>query len=241
MSRAPSTGGLAVVTLLAAALLAFGGLLSIRPDSIFAAAPALEGLMAALDPGTVVLAMVGALVAAVLLLGSIGRIRLSSAPLPLVDSTAASPLDDAAADYPIAGASFDRQLDLATAYDEQPRSTREEARNRLVESLRPIAATAYANRAGLTADDAMAAVEAGTWTDDPRAAAFLGGEDGPSTPLWLWLVDLVSTADPFRRSLERTIAEIDRVQSTPAVAAETGATGTDRADPGTDASSGATS
>ncbi|MDF9744863.1 DUF7269 family protein [Natrinema salsiterrestre] len=242
MSRAPSTGGLAVVTLLSVALLAVGGILSVRPGLLLEAAPALESLLATLDPGTVVLAVIGLLVAAAASLGVIGRVRFSSRPLPLVDPTAeseAATVDESTADYPVAGASFDRQLELATAYDDQPRSTREEARRRLVDSLRPIAATAYANRAGLTEADALAAVEAGTWTDDPRAAAFLGGDDGPSTPLWLWLVDLVSTADPFRRSLERTIAEIDRVQSTPAV--ETGSTETDRTSPGTDSNPEATS
>ncbi|WP_226004438.1 DUF7269 family protein [Natrinema salinisoli] len=243
MSRAPSTGGLAVVTLLSVALLAVGGILSVRPGLLLEAAPALESLLATLDPGTVVLAVIGLLVVAAASLGIIGRVRFSSAPLPLVDSTAesgAASFDESTADYPVAGAWFDRRLELATAYDDRSRSTREEARERLVDSLRPIAATAYANRAGLTEDDAMAAIEAGTWTDDARAAAFLGGDDGPSTPLWLWLVDLVSTADPFRRSLERTIAEIDRVQSTPAVAVETGSTETDRTSPGTDSNPEAT-
>ncbi|QLG49486.1 DUF7269 family protein [Natrinema halophilum] len=240
MSRTPSTAGLAIVTFLAAALLAVGTTLTLQPTVLLDAVPVLEALLIALDPSAVVLALILVLVLLAPTLGITGRLRSSSTTSLIGEAdesaTGRPRLDtEATADYPIVGDPFDRRIELARAYDDRPRSTREEARERLVESLRPIAATAYANRAGLTEPSAMAAIEAGTWTDDPRAAAFLGGDEGPSTPLWLWLVDLVSTADPFVRSLERTIDEIDRIQSTPAVATETTSTVTANAEPGTDA------
>jgi len=232
MSRSPSTTGLAIVTGLAAALLAVGATVIVQPALLLERVPELEAVLSALDPALVVLAMALVLVVFAPTLGIAGRLR-SSATSPLVEPTAGSGLDpsrfdDRATRQRIVGESFDRWLELATAYDDESRSTREDARRRLVESLRPIAATAYANRAGLTEDDAMAAIEAGSWTDDPRAAAFLGGPDGPSTPLWLWLFDLVSAADPVVRSLEHAIDEIDRVQSTPSVAPPAATSATER-------------
>ncbi len=220
MSRSPSPAGLALGTLLAAALLGVGAALAVRPALVLERAPGLEELLAAVDPGTVVLALVVLLVLFAPTLGIVGRLR-SPSTTPLVDAGDDGPAlpwleDDGPA---VVGERFDRRIAVATAYDDEPRSRRESAREELVDSLRPIAATAYANRAGLTDDEATAAIEDGAWTDDPRAAAFLAGPDGPSTPLWLWLLDLVSTADPFLQSLERTLVEIDRVQSTPAVGA----------------------
>lgn len=224
MSRTPSTTALAFATLLAAALLAVGGILSVQPGVLLGAVPELEALLVALDPGLAVLALVLVLVVVAPTVGIAGRLR-SSSTTPLVtpaeeSGSVRSQLAEEGDDYPVVGESFDRRIERATGYDDHARSTRETARERLVESLRPIAATAYANRVGLTEAEATAAIEDGTWTADPRAAAFLAGDDGPSTPLWLWLIDLVSTTDPFVRSLERTIDEIDRLQSTPTVTTE---------------------
>jgi len=178
MSRSPSTTGLAIVTGLAAALLAVGATVIVQPALLLERVPELEAVLSALDPALVVLAMALVLVVFAPTLGIAGRLR-SSATSPLVEPTAGSGLDpsrfdDRATRQRIVGESFDRWLELATAYDDESRSTREDARRRLVESLRPIAATAYANRAGLTEDDAMAAIEAGSWTDDPARPPSLG-------------------------------------------------------------------
>lgn len=228
MSRAPSTSGLALVVLLAAALVATGVTMAVQPTLLLERVPELEALLVAVDPGVAILALIVVLAAVAPTLEIVGRLR-SSATTPLVEPARSDSdrprFEDRADAQRVVGDPFDRWLEQATAYDDESRSTREAARERLVESLRPIAATAYANRTGLTEADATAAIDDGTWTDDPRAAAFLGGPDGPSTPLWLWLFDLVSAADPFVRSLEHAIDEIDRVQSTPSVAvATTGAT-----------------
>ena len=218
MSRTPSATGLALLTLPAAVLVAVGAIFAVRPALVLERAPELEAVLAAVDPETVVLALAVVLVLFAPMLGIAGRLR-PSAPSSLVadDSTAEprAPFDDRSrADRPdVVGAAVDEHIALATAYDSEPRDVREAAREELLESLRSIATTAYANRAGITTVEAATAIEAGTWTDDTRAAAFLAAPSGPSIPLWLWLVDLVRSADPFGRHLEATIDEIERLQS----------------------------
>ncbi|WP_436345661.1 DUF7269 family protein [Natronorubrum sp. FCH18a] len=225
MSRTPSTTGLALVTLLGAILVAVGGVLAFRPALLLERVPELRPLLERVDPGLLVLALVVLFVLFAPAIGIGGRFRPSSTT-PLVGDESPDRTESRDDDRPggrpsrqsVVGAAADERIGLATAYDDEPRDSREGAREALLESLRPIAATAYANRAGIADHDAMAAIEAGTWTDDPRAAAFLAGADGPSTPLWLWLIDLVSAADPFERSLERTLDEIETLQSAATVA-----------------------
>ena len=232
MSRTPSTRGLALLTLPAAALVAVGTVVAVRPALLLERAPELEAALAAVDPGTVVLALAVLLVVFAPTLGLTGRLR-PSRPSPLVaeaSATGSRPSSDdrsPSGRTDVVGAAIAEQIRLATAYDSEPRDVREDARRRLLESLRPIAATAYGNRAGVTADEAMAAIEAGTWTDDPRAAAFLAAPAGPSMPLWLWLLDLVRTADPFRRHLEGTLEEIERLQSSATVTRSNTESGTE--------------
>ncbi|QSX00158.1 DUF7269 family protein [Haloterrigena alkaliphila] len=222
MSRTPSTTGLALLTLPAAVLVAVGGVLAVRPALLLERVPELETLLASVDPGTVVFALVILLVLFAPTLGLAGRLRRSGLA-PLVDDASDVGFDDSSGGRrdrrAAVGGTIDDRIALATAYDDEPRDVREAARERLLESLRPIAATAYANRAGVADEEATAAIEAGTWTDEPRAAAFLAGSEGPSTPLWLWLLDLLRTADPFVAHLETTIDEIERLQSSATVAA----------------------
>lgn len=219
MNRTPSVRGLGVNTVLAVTVLAVGGMIAYRPTLMIETVPELEARLEAMDPGLVVVLLVIGLLAFTPVLGIAGRRRRSSAT-SLRERSASDPAD--ARSHVLenrldpVGHSFERDVSLATAYDERSRDEREDARARLVESIRPVAATAYANRAGRTRTEAMTAVEAGTWTDDARAAAFLAGAEGPSLPLSIWVIDLVRTADPFVRSLDRTIEEIDRLQSTPA-------------------------
>ncbi|MXV61369.1 hypothetical protein GS429_04675 [Natronorubrum sp. JWXQ-INN-674] len=223
MSRTPSAIGLALVTLPAAALVAISGILAYRPALLIESVPELRPLFEAINPGLVTLTLVALFVVFAPIHGLVGRLR-PSATTPLTADGSASDTGArfgssiATDQQSVVGASADGRITLVTAYDEEPRETRENAREALLESLRPIAATAYANAAGCSNADATAAIEAGSWTDDPRAAAFLAGAEGPSTPLWLWLFDLVTAADPFERSLERTLAEIERVQATATVA-----------------------
>ncbi|MFC6716449.1 hypothetical protein ACFQGT_19680 [Natrialbaceae archaeon GCM10025810] len=216
MSRVPSSRGLAVVTALSATLLAVGGAVVYRPEAILEAAPALGDLATRVEPRVVVLLVGLSLAVLAPTLGITGRLRAAS-PEPLYGHGSDGPDDRsryaAAPSRRVVGDRYDRYVDLATAYDDESRETRDEAGERLVESLREIAATAYANWTGLPREEAAASIVDGSWTDDVRAAAFLADEDGPSTPLWVWLVDLVTAGDPYARALERTIDEIDALQS----------------------------
>ena len=241
MSRTPSTVGLVVLTLLSVLLVAAGGVIAFRPALLLESVPELQPLLAAADPETVVFAFVILLVLFAPTVGIAGRLRPSPSE-PLVSDEPETPHDGRFDDLErsrserqaVVGEPIDEQIALATAYDDEPRDIREAARQRLLESLRPIAAEAYANRAGIPADEAMAAIEDGSWTADRRARAFLAGPAGPSTPLWLWLIDLVSSADPFGRHLEATLEEIERLQSSVTVSRP----GTD--DETDDATTGAT-
>ncbi|AXR76782.1 DUF7269 family protein [Natrarchaeobaculum sulfurireducens] len=116
--------------------------------------------------------------------------------------------------YPVVGEPYDRYVALATTYDDEPRAVRDGARKTLVETLRPVAARTYANTTGRPRDEARRAIETGSWTDDPRAGPFLADERGPSTPLWVWLADLVRPGDPFSRALERTLDELEALEAT---------------------------
>lgn len=59
--------------------------------------------------------------------------------------------------------------------------------------------------------DARAATEQGTWTEDPRAASFVGGDEVPDPPLGLQLRDWAS-GEGFDRKVEATLNEIRRLR-----------------------------
>lgn len=77
--------------------------------------------------------------------------------------------------------------------------------------LADLAVETYASRHQTTDAEARDAVATGTWTDDGVAAAFLGGEDGPSpsflSRIRLWLVPERERA----RRVDRTLRALDRV------------------------------
>ncbi|ELY45146.1 hypothetical protein C495_09395 [Natronorubrum sulfidifaciens JCM 14089] len=200
-------------------LVATGAVVAVRPGLLLESVPELGVVLEGVDPELVVLGLAVVFVLFAPTLGITGR-RRSSSTTSLVASEpsleAESRFDEGPSQsdrQPVVGETAEELVTVATAYDDEPRATREEARLALLESLRRIAATAYETHTD-RGDDAMAAIEAGTWTDDPRASAFLATADGPRMPLWLWLFDLVSTGEPFERSLERTLEEIERIQST---------------------------
>ena len=222
MSHTPSTRELVVAIALAAVVLAVGVGVVVRPD-LLEVLPSLEPRLAMIGSGLLLLL-------AAVAVGIAGKLR-GSAVEPLgssavdtfeaTDSRAKAqfrPRDELhlggeSSGRPVVGQSYDRYVDLATAYGEESREIRDDARETLLESLRPVAARTYASVTGCSRTEAIRAVETGQWTDDARAAAFLATEDGPSTPVWLWVFDLVRTADPFVRGLERTIDELERLHA----------------------------
>ncbi|WP_254274034.1 DUF7269 family protein [Haloarcula marina] len=64
---------------------------------------------------------------------------------------------------------------------------------------------------GCSAADAERAVETGTWTDDRRAAQFVGGDEVPALPLPMRLRDWAS-GEGFDRKVRATISEIRRLR-----------------------------
>jgi len=78
-------------------------------------------------------------------------------------------------------------------------------------TLARTAADVYAEHAGLDRGRAREAVRAGAWTDDPVAAAFLAGEDGPApgfgARVRLWLVPERERS----RRVERTVRAIEHL------------------------------
>ncbi|MUV50741.1 hypothetical protein GJ630_14085, partial [Haloarcula sp. CBA1122] len=54
-------------------------------------------------------------------------------------------------------------------------------------------------------------VRTGSWTDDRRAAAFLGGPDAPDPPIEMQLRDWAS-GEGFDRKVEAAATEIRRLQ-----------------------------
>lgn len=72
-------------------------------------------------------------------------------------------------------------------------------------AVRSVAVDVLRRDAGYEVDDLSAALEAGTWTDDPRAAAYLG--DDVELPIRLRVIDWAS-GDPYRRRVDAAVAEL---------------------------------
>ncbi|WP_247006251.1 DUF7269 family protein [Halorientalis litorea] len=113
--------------------------------------------------------------------------------------------DDVEAHGPVAGDAFDRHLSDAGAVGEQTA----EAEARVRSDLRRLAIDVYEQAARCDRSTAALAVESGTWTDDPAAAAFVGGPEAPSVPWRVWVRDALSDEGPFHRQTVRTLRAID--------------------------------
>lgn len=109
---------------------------------------------------------------------------------------------------PTPGDEFDREV--ANLRSDPRRSViRKQANFR--ETLEAAAVTAVADRKNCSRDRAREHVEAGTWTDDAHAAAFLGGTEAPSPPL-LDRVKVAASAESARQfGIRRTADAIARV------------------------------
>lgn len=92
-------------------------------------------------------------------------------------------------------------------YDGLEASYASEVRNRLRETARCV----LAETTDMSPEAAARAVSAGSWTDDRRAAAFLGGPDATDPPIQMQLRDWAS-GEGFDRKVEAATAEIRRLQ-----------------------------
>lgn len=127
----------------------------------------------------------------------------SSTTPPRPPSLSAGDRDDAPA-TPTVGADFDERL--AATGRVGTRTTEAEATVR--EDLRRLAIDAHREATGCDWERAARAVETGEWTDDPAAAAFVGGPDAPTVPLRVWFRDVLSDEGAFHRQTTRTIRAV---------------------------------
>jgi hypothetical protein len=187
-----------------------GALLVLAPDLLLGIPPvrtAVSSLTA--GPKAVMTAA-----AAIVGLYVLGAARSTSAERGLPAQSAAERQFDAALTDPpetvtadrrsLTGAGLDADVQLAVAGGGEPLRA-------LRDLLRDLAADACAEDP-YASDEARRAVETGTWTDDPVAAAFLATEDGP-TPSLLSRVRLWLTPErERRRRIDTTLAAIERAR-----------------------------
>lgn len=76
-----------------------------------------------------------------------------------------------------------------------------------------------------------AAIEDGSWTDDPVAGNFLGGASAPDVPRWRRLYAWFYPARAFERRVERVVDEIER-QATASLDGSLGAEDSDQGEAG---------
>lgn len=110
------------------------------------------------------------------------------------------------------GVGFDRQVSSVTDY----RRATLEKRQRIEQRLYETALAAVQRRLDCSQSEAQAHLEDGTWTDDPFAAAFLGGDDVPEPPLVDRLRHTLRSESTFQRDARRTadaIASLSRGES----------------------------
>lgn len=200
-----------LVALVSTAALALGVVVVVEPTLLFDAVPELRDVIAALDPSVALLALVAVLAVSALLRSLSGR-RHAESPPSLVSAVRTEPvLGDR--DQPTVGAHLDDRFELAMAYDDAARASRDQARADVEAELRSLATAQYVQQTGCDESEAADVIARGEWTDDRRAAAFLAGEEGPTTPLSLWLFDLLTGRDSFERGVERTIDSIRTAQT----------------------------
>jgi hypothetical protein len=194
ISRTRLLVGAAGATLLTAAVLVLApGLLPVPHSQLAAAMDALTGTV-----GLAGLAVVAGLIAVVQGLWS--STTPSRPPSLPVDG------DPTERDVPgpLVGETFDERL--ATVQRIDGRSADSEAVVR--EDLRRLATDVYQRSHRCDWETAARAVETGAWTDDPAAAAFVGGADAPDVPLRLWFNDMLSEHGAFHRQTIRTLRAI---------------------------------
>ena len=177
------------VTAVLGALLGIIGLVAI----------AVPGLTTPLPTGDAFVLLVGV----VLVLGAVGQIqRRRTTELRYAET----PDAELAVDLPTPGDDLDRRLDRL-------RLTRfnEAQRHRLRDELGDVAVTTIQRRERCSPAEATEALEAGTWTDDPFAAAFFTGL-APDVGASARVRELLHRESPFKRRAIRAIEAIERLQ-----------------------------
>ncbi|WP_440989630.1 DUF7269 family protein [Haloarchaeobius baliensis] len=80
-------------------------------------------------------------------------------------------------------------------------------RERVEEDIRSAAIDVLVRQENCGREEAVAMLEAGTWTTDLRASRFLGGENAPEPPLKMQFYDWLS-GEAYDRHVEHTVDEL---------------------------------
>lgn len=108
------------------------------------------------------------------------------------------------------GQRFGAEFDRLVADDRRLRTRPFLPRNRVRERLREAAVRTVMRASGCSRSAARRRVDGGTWTGDREAAAFLGGEDGPSVSRRARIAAVLRAEAWSRRGARRAAAEIVR-------------------------------
>ena len=110
------------------------------------------------------------------------------------------------------GVGFDRQVERATGYRRKTVETRQRVHDRLHET----ALAVVQRQLDCSREEALDHLEDGTWTDDPFAATFLGGDGVADPPLFERLRHVLHSESKFQREARQTadaIATLSRGES----------------------------
>jgi len=142
------------------------------------------------------------IVGGVLLLGTLGQIQRRRRTEV---EYAETPDAELAVDLPTPGDDFDRRLNRLslTRFNEADR-------HRLREDIGEVAVTTLQRREAYSAEEAREALEAGTWTGDPFAAAFFTGR-APDAEVTDRLRELLHRELPFKRRAVRAVDAVERL------------------------------
>ena len=138
-----------------------------------------------------------------LVMGAWSLWRGRSAPADDADIALPAPADDAGAGDRLVGDGVDAAL---AALGDTDRAGNGWKRVDVERRIRGIARDVL--DAETAVDDVSAALDSGEWTEDPRAAAYLG--DDVALPVRIRVADWAS-GDPHRRKVEATVAELAAV------------------------------
>lgn len=167
------------------------------------------GVLAILQPGLA--AAIGTSYGAVTIIGLLALvqgIRIARARQASELRGAETPDVETVETMPTPGDEFDREVvELRSG----PRRSIIRKRVDFMEELEKAAVTAVADRENCSRDRARERVEAGTWTDDVHAAAFLGGAEAPNPPLLDRVLVAARSESPFQFRIRRTADAIARV------------------------------
>ena len=156
-------------------------------------------------------AIILAIGAGIFLLGIVMATRVTSIPddsAPLATPQSESPTYDER----FIGKRIENALERPSLADSRSdRSRRAYARTKAHQRVRHAVLETLQSVEGVSHDDAERALETGTWTDNPRAQAYLSASVSP--PFRIQLVDWLSGRTE-QRQLEATLAALDELAAT---------------------------